>query len=147
MYEMNPLRLLLLSVSLFADASLAFEAQCPETIYTNQKLASPIAGWDEFSRDPWGVAGSPAAGMLRSRSGFSHIEIYDGAPKDLADLIPDNELDTWTLGDPKERQRPQFMSCVYDGTYIRLIRQLPDNVARCRSSKSGKLHCDQAPAK
>ena len=147
MYRTDGLRFLLLGTIILAAPSLAFEAQCPETIYTNQKLASPVAGWDEFSRDPWGTAGSSAAGTLRSRSGFSHIEIYDGAPKDLADLIPDNELDTWTLGNPKERQRPQFMSCVYDGTYIRLIRQLPDSVTRCRSSKNGKLHCDEAPAK
>lgn len=95
-----------------ASSGLAFETQCPETIETTQQLVAPAQpGWTDFSRDPSGTAGDPSSERLRIKSGFAHIEVYDGPPKELADLMPDNERDTWTLGDPKGRGRPKFMAC------------------------------------
>lgn len=140
---MNLYRLFALGLALtVAGSAFAFEAQCPANIETTQQLVAPAQpGWTEFSRDPWGTAGDPASERVRSKSGFSGIQVYDGPPKGLADLIPDNERDTWTLGDPKGRIRPQFMACVYDGTYVRLVRQLPANVVKCHASEGGKLSC------
>jgi hypothetical protein len=141
----RPHRLVLAVAGLVAATSgHAFEAQCPQTVETAQRLsAPPPAGWSEFSRDPWGTAGDPSSDALRNKSAFSHIEIYDGPPKEIADLIPDNQRDTWTLGDPAKRARPQFMACAYGGTYVRLVRELPANVVKCHAAKSGKLTCTQ----
>jgi hypothetical protein len=133
-----------LIVGAIAGPCFAFDAQCPQSINTTQHLGTAIRPWQEFSRDPWGATGGAAASASQLRSGFSRIELYDGQPRELADLVPDNERDTWTLGDPAQRTRPQFMACVYDGTYVRLVRQLPADVTRCHAAKTGKLHCEQA---
>ena len=132
--------------SLFALSlpAAAFDTSCPESITTEQQLAAPQAGWQSFARDPWGTAGTPP---VHTRSGFSHIEIYDGPPVELADLVPDNERDTWTFGKNDAAKRPLFMACVYDGTTVRLTRQLPAGVSRCVAKKSGALHCDEIGAR
>src|SRR3569833_2849532 len=99
-----------------AQPGLAFDTTCPESISTDQQLSQSIGGWEPFARDPWGTAGNPP---VHTRSSFSHIEIYDGAPRELADLVPDNERDIWTFGSPKARERPLYLACVYDATYVR----------------------------
>lgn len=131
----------LMAGSLIAFRAAAFDTTCPETIVTDQQLSAPQDGWQPFARDPWGTAGTPP---VHTRSGFSHIELYDGPPVDLADLAPDNEGNTWTLGKDNPQKRPLFMACVYDGTAVRLVRQLPPLVTRCVARKGGDLHCDEA---
>ncbi len=118
----------------------AFEFQCPETITTKQIAAAPAPGWSPFVRDPWGNAGNPESVTVKST--FSKIELYDGEPKDIADLKPDNEIDTWTFGKPQPGDRPIFMACVYGDTQARMVRELPKKLKQCRASKSGKLTCD-----
>lgn len=133
-----PLALLLAGLSAAAPC-LAFDTTCPETITTDQQLSAPQAGWQAFARDPWGTAGAPP---VHTRSGFAGIELYDGPPVELAQLVPDNELNTWTFGKNDAAKRPQFMACVYEGTAVRLVRQLPAGVTRCVAKKNGSLHCD-----
>src|SRR5438445_3126174 len=106
-----PLGFALLWLCTFAGPTAAFEAQCPQVIETTQQLASKAPpDWTEFSRDPWGTAGAPSSEQLHNKSGFSQIEVYDGPPREIADFIPDNARDTWTLGNPKERVRPELMA-------------------------------------
>jgi hypothetical protein len=143
MISIRPIFIASLAAALFALPCLAFDTSCPESITTDQQLSQPASGWEPFARDPWGTAGKPP---VPTRSGFSHIEIYDGAPKELADLVPDNERDTWTFEKPGDRKRPLFMACVYDSTYVRLVRQLPPKVTQCTARKNGALHCEEAAA-
>jgi len=124
-------------------ACAAFEASCPRSITTVQQLAQTDDGWEPFARDPYGSAGTPPKEAVPLRADFSHIEIYDGPPKELADLVPDNERDTWTFDGAGAKSRPIFLACVYDGTYVRLVRRLPDAVTRCVAGKNGTVRCDE----
>ena len=118
----------------------AVQFQCPQAITTKQSATSTPQGWTAFARDPWGNAGSPEAVTLKSA--FSKIELYDGEPKEIADLKPDNEIDTWSFGKAQPGDRPIFMACVYGSTHVRLVRQLPKAIKQCRASKEGTLTCE-----
>jgi hypothetical protein len=131
---------LLVLALLAATPALAFEFQCPETIMTRQIASAPPGGWSPFVRDPWGNAGNPDSVAVKST--FSKIELYDGEPKEIADLKPDNDVDTWTFGKPQAGDRPTFMACVYGDTHARLVRELPKGIKKCRASKAGKLTCE-----
>jgi hypothetical protein len=117
--------------------------QCPDSITTQQAAVAPSPGWTVFARDPWGNAGSP--GTVKLKSGLSKIELYDGEPKEIADLKPDNEIDTWTFGKPQPGDRPTFMACVYGDTHVRLVKELPKGIRKCRASKAGRLTCETYP--
>lgn len=131
----------------FSGSALAVEFRCPETITSYQQLADPAPGWTGFSRDYGGTAGNPAVERLKNHSAFSHIEVYDGEPKELADLMPDNGVDTWSFEAPSPSDRPLYMACVYGDTFVRLVKRLPADVVKCRAAKDGVLRCDQAKAR
>ena len=117
----------------------ALEITCPEKITTSQKLIERAPGWKEFVR-PDGDA------KPRRWSHVSRIDLYDGDPKEIAQIKPDDEgakEDSWRFSAPSPPLRPLYMACVYFDTRIQFIKELPLNVKKCTSSPEGVLRCEE----
>ena len=55
----------------------------------------------------------------RRWSRVSRIDLYDGDPKDIAQLKPDDEdakEDSWSFNAPSPPERPLYMACVFFDT-------------------------------
>lgn len=103
-----------------AAASPAWE--CPKTLKTLQSLRDVPAGWQPF------------LDTTNTRHHLEQVAFYDGSPKDLAMLKPDNgdsdELPVWTF--TRSGGRAIWQVCVYTQTAVSLARQVPDKITRCR---------------
>lgn len=114
------LPLLLISNFAFASESVI----CPATIEIEEKLSSK-APFHLFNKD---VA-------LKKTLAFSGVHVFDGHPKERADLKPDNGDDAlphfWSL-----RGKQFWAACSYgsEQKYL-LIRQLKSVKHECRMSK------------
>lgn len=128
-----------LILSIASSSAFAVEIKCPREIFTSQSLAEPIAGWEEFVR-PSGVDPAPKSSYIE------RIDIYDGDPKEIVQLKPDDENatnQTWSFSEPAPAGRPIYMSCVYLGTRIQVIKALPLNFKECTVFAGGILRCKQ----
>jgi len=76
------------------------------------------------------------------------LSIYDGHPRELASLIPDDpekDEQVWTL--QENNPRGYWLECWYGNTHLRLIKELPENTVRCSTfqAKEGnhslQVHC------
>jgi hypothetical protein len=131
----------LLCCGLFAASldAAAFDIACPGKIVTSQKLMERAPGWKEFVRPDGGA-------KPRRWSRVSRIDLYDGDPKEIAQLKPDDEdakEDSWSFNAPSPPERPLYMACVYFDTRIQFIKALPLNVRKCTSSREGILRCEE----
>lgn len=104
-------------------AAASGDLRCPETIDTEQRLASPAAGW--------------TAAQRRGTGRLVGVTFFDGAPADEASLVYD---DTATKGDEwiaiwhfaPNTTRGYWITCGYSGTTIELARALPASITVCR---------------
>ena len=113
------LKLLSISILLACCVSAADFKACPAKIDVKpQQLATPVPG-------------STVAYTNSQNHALWLVEIYDGDPKEKADLIPDiNEplKQAWTL---TPHERPYWLECHYTQTSIVLRYRLPDSVKSC----------------
>lgn len=107
--------LFILLVSSFA-ASSALAAEpftCPPTIETDQ-----------------------TAGGLPQSFKFRYVSFFDGDPKDLADLAPDEGPDPKKLEQrwqfTRTPGRPIIMICRYHGTTQTVRKEVPASIKECR---------------
>lgn len=124
------------AISCSADA---LEISCPEKIVTTQKLVGRAKGWKEFVR-PDGTL------SRRNYSYVSGIGIYDGDPREIVELKPDDEMakeETWSFNKPTSSKRPLYMACAYFETRVQFIRTLPPSVKKCTSKRGVVLQCEE----
>jgi hypothetical protein len=119
-----------LAAAVLMTASTLFGADftCPKEVHTDQKLRAPVPGWRTFLNKE------------NERHDLHKIFLYDGRPEEMANLKPDNGDDPqghgweWTLY-PTDGRRI-WEVCVYDDTSIRLSKELPASVRKCRVIES-----------
>jgi hypothetical protein len=81
---MKPKRILqmpelaLVAALLFSSIAGASEFRCPPSIDTKQSSVAPVKGFE-----PW-------IDTLNGRQLLERVSIYDGHPREGADLVPDN---------------------------------------------------------
>lgn len=96
----------------------AAEFACPGTLAVRpaQSVAAPPG---------WRATDEPEQHYLRG------ARLFDGEPKDLADLIP--ERGGWDLG--ANQGRGYTLVCQYEGTEAVLEAKVPDGLRRCQMSR------------
>jgi hypothetical protein len=109
--------------ALLASASALADVGCPMKIEVSQSLAAPQEGW--------------TGGQDKLPTELAGISVFDGPPEQLADLVPDDGVETgdtrsdiWNL--PKN-ERGYWLTCRYSSTTVTLTRQLPATVTRCEA--------------
>ena len=112
-------------------AEISGDAICPRTIAVTQTAMQTPAGFEAVKSD------QPVT--------LAALTIFDGPPKDLASLEPDNgdsgqSFSVWTLS--ADKQRGLWVSCIYSGTTIVLQRRLPDTTTSCRVTYDQNSHID-----
>jgi len=136
------IRFALLCTGLLASLNIhALEIRCPEKIITTQTLAKQESSWQEFVR-PISLSGVDENNWSR----LSRISLYDGDPKDIAELKPDDESaqkSAWSFTEPSLANRPIYVSCVYSSTRIEFIKALPLNIKKCTEIQTGVLRCEE----
>jgi hypothetical protein len=99
---------------------------CPKTLKTVQSMRDVPAGWHPF------------IDTTNTRHVLEQVAFYDGSPKDLAALKPDNgdtdEDPVWTFG-ARAAGRAIWQVCAYSQTAVTLARAIPDTVKKCRIEK------------
>jgi hypothetical protein len=127
---MNRISLPLLLV-ICACAAQAAESPCPMKIETGQELAQIPKGWELFS-DPNG------------KHVLSAVSFYEGHPKEMADLAPDNEgaadgtPRVWTFPQGKSGKKGAaiWQVCRYTNTRLTLTRKIEADTKSCRVKTS-----------
>jgi hypothetical protein len=114
----------------------AQDVRCPERISTAQTLSQPVADWtNQMDATPNMLAG---------------VTFYDGPPKDMASLVPDEThikgklLASWDLTPNPGRQ--YWLACVYSGTRVTLARSLPKELRTCTVTYDPKVTIDGLPS-
>ena len=122
-------------LAIFLSAA-SFAHPCPDRLETHQTLKKQIIGWEPFF-DP------NALQLLES------VDFYDGPPKQMAQLVPDNSDSkndpSWTFA-PREGQKAAdiWQVCRYTNTKVSLERRLPPGTKKCSItySKTVTPHVD-----
>lgn len=103
----------------FSSVACSQVAVCPDTIRTDQKLASQMAEWEVYKDS------SPPK--------LSSVTFYSGHPDQKASLAPDFEkrdgstiTSEWIF--PEEEHR---IACEYNNTNLKLIKKLDPRTSRC----------------
>ncbi|MGD0620162.1 MAG: STY0301 family protein [Bryobacteraceae bacterium] len=119
-----------------ACLAAAQDIRCPERISTTQTLSQPVAGWtNEMNATPNLLAG---------------VTFYDGPPKDMASLVPDEThvkgkvLASWDLTPNPGRQ--YWLACGYSGTRLTLTRPLAKELRSCTVTYDPKVTVDGLPS-
>ena len=112
------------------------DIRCPDRISTAQTLSQTPSGWtNQTDATPNILAG---------------VTFYDGPPKDLASLAPDEThakgkvLASWDLTPNPGRQ--YWLTCGYSGTRITLARPLPKELRTCVVTYDPKQTVDGLPS-
>jgi len=111
-----------LSPNCFPQSSPYF--MCPTEIKVEeQKLEKKIHGWEPF------------IDVVNLKIFLQGVTFYDGHPKELASLVPDNEGQKvkfliWNF--PDKNPRPFYISCSYSKTSLMLIKEIPKGIKSCR---------------
>lgn len=111
-------------LALFLSSSVfAAKVECPAGLMTTQIMLGKVEGWDAYIDE------------LNSRHSLEGITFFDGHPKEMASLAPDNENTqdhklTWTFG-PKQEI---WLVCKYKNTKVALIKKLAKDVKSCTVS-------------
>jgi hypothetical protein len=127
---------ILLLGALAASLAVAGDVGCPERISTTQTLAQTVPGWtNQMDATPNLLAG---------------VTFYDGPPKELASLVPDEThakgklLASWQLFPNPGRQ--YWLACIYSGTRITLARPLPKELRACTVTYDPQQTVDGLPS-
>lgn len=130
------MRLFLFAFLIFsAAAAQAGEFTCPEEIETTQKIAKTEIGWD--------VVADPQYNAI-----LEGISLYDGNPKELADLKPDNvetdDIDlSWDFG---ATMKNLWLRCNYAHTRLTVAKKLPDGYRKCTAGRDPDISVSGQPA-
>ncbi|HTL12638.1 MAG TPA: STY0301 family protein [Bdellovibrionota bacterium] len=111
--------LLTCALACWATAAAARPSvDCPDRIETAQSLKSAVSPWQTFE-DPNTV------------NYLSMVDYYDGEPKGMAQLVPDNEDSlhdpVWTFSGDREI----WQVCRYTNTQVSLTKKLPKGIKKC----------------
>jgi hypothetical protein len=98
--------------------------ECPPEIRTVQSIEdnTPV-GWEVIQES-------------HPKHWQDSIMVFDGPPKELASLVPDNERNqdikktVWTFS--KEKERSIWFTCSYHWTDIQLAKELPKEITKCK---------------
>ena len=133
MRRMCALVFLVVMAACFAAAQ---DVRCPERISTTQTLSQSVPGWtNQMDATPNMLAG---------------VTLYDGPPKDMASLVPDEThlrgklLASWDLTPNPGRQ--YWLACGYSGTRVTLARPLPTELRTCTVTYDPKVTIDGLPS-
>jgi len=112
-------------------AEISGDAICPRTIAVTQTPGPAPTGFEAVKSD------QPVT--------LAALTIFDGPPKDLGSLEPDNgdsgqSFSVWTLS--VDRKRGLWVSCIYSSTTIVLQHRLPDTIKSCRVTYDQNSHLD-----
>jgi len=107
-----------------ADAKAVVVFKCPYEVSTTQSLKGAVPSeWE------------PLLDTLNGNQLIERISVYDGHPKEGADLIPDN---VGKNGGKKEDSywsftpgRTYWLACFYSQNVIRLVQKIPSDVKKC----------------
>lgn len=130
------MKLLILTI-IISLPSLTFSAEyiCPHKIESSQTATSNESGWTLWPE------------KLNNLQTISNISVYSGHPNDGAALVPTNESEEngnliWSFNGEKYRI---WMSCVYNQTYLRYVKQLPAGIKKCTLLKSSNKDSSPKP--
>jgi len=127
---------LVLVAVLAAGLAAAEDVRCPERISTTQTLSQPVPGWSNR--------------MDASPNLLAGVTFYDGPPKDMASLVPDEThvkdkvLASWDLIPNPGRQ--YWLACGYADTRVTLARPLPKELRTCTVTYDPKVTVDGLPS-
>jgi hypothetical protein len=122
------------------STALAEDITCLMTLIVDQKghLPDPLPEASAAADSTWTVTYTDHKPVL------DQVTIFDGPPKDLASLVPDEEktvkgklIQTWTLA---KNARGYWLQCDYSDTSAAAYRKLPDTIKRCRVSYDQSEH-------
>jgi hypothetical protein len=123
-------------LAVLAAGLAAQDVRCPARISTEQTLSQPVAGWtNQMDAAPNMLAG---------------VTFYDGPPKDMASLAPDETrvkgkvLASWDLTPNPGRQ--YWLACGYAGTRVTLVRPLPKELRSCMVTYDPTATVDGLPS-
>lgn len=125
----------LFAVSLATTAVIAEDVRCPERVPTTQTVSQSTSGWT--------VQMDAAPNLLAG------VTFYDGPPKELASLAPDEShvkgklIASWDLTPNPGRE--YWLACRYSGTRIALARPLPKELRSCTVTYDPKQTVDGLP--
>ena len=97
--------------------------------------AAPSAHAEAFTC-PATLDTDATSGGLPQSFKFRYVSFFDGDPKDLADLAPDEGPDPkkleqrWQL--TRTKGRPIIMICRYHGTDLTIRKEVPPEIKECR---------------
>ena len=111
----------LLALLFIPIAAGAQDFSCPADIKTTQALSFPVTGWRPFMD------------TMNANFLLSGVAFYDGAPEELASLVPDNEDSedppVWTFG-KRVAGAAIWESCQYRETAVALVQKYPTRSRR-----------------
>ena len=117
--------------ALFVTAAQAAEGTftCPDEIKTAQSIAALMTGWESAEEKQY-------PSVLES------VSLYDGPPKDMADLEPDNGDSNdvnlvWTFGGASKNI---WLRCNYAHTRLTLAKLLPDGFTTCTAERDANVN-------
>ncbi len=112
-----------------ADWKLA----CPASISTTQSVGGTLPPeWIAHARNGATMLAAPPGAAVAGNSPAVSISVFDGPPKELAELVPDNpdaRRPRWSLA--KDRKRDTYIVCNYMDTRMKLARKVPATVRAC----------------
>jgi len=128
-----------LLVAVHAAAAADWQLDCPPQLATAQRLSgSAPAGWSAVARTTSAVQeAAPGAAIAGTTSPVS-INVFDGPPSEMADLVPDNpnaRVQRWTFGEA--RTRDIYVVCNYADTRIKLAHTVPATAIYCALHGAG----------
>ena len=133
------LKLIFLPALLLSGLHAAGFEACPAAIEVEpQQLSKPVPGWTASDS----TAAEPAA---RSHM-LWFVKVYEGEPKDKADLVPDIHgplTHGWTL---TPSRGAYWLECHYTQTSVVLARPLPGGLKSCVVTVEKDISVDGHPA-
>lgn len=104
-------------------------------------LLIPIGACFSPIHCPIQVTAPIAAGSKTTSHYLDSIEVFDGPPRELASLIPDEEAGPgrpWTrwIFAP-QRRRSLWLVCGYKGTDLKIKHELPNTITQCEVTFKG----------
>jgi len=127
---------ILLLAILVATVAAAEDIRCPERISTTQALSQAAPGW--------------AADIDRTPNILAGVTFFEGPPKDMASLAPDEShvkgklVASWDLTPSAGSQ--YWLACRYSGTRVTLARALPKELRSCSVTYDPKQTVDGLPS-
>lgn len=112
-------KIFLIAYSLLSANAFSTEYLCPPQMKSVQTATTQTSEWLIW------------ADKLNDVQSLESISVYSGHPDEGASLVPSNvgsTISTWKFSNEKFRI---WMACHYGQTYLRSIKELPQNIKKC----------------